>query len=165
MKYTGTIRLWVLSGRRRWVKWLHSRAMPLARLAGRFNRALQSTAAGQSLAKFVQAKTKIPKYQMPNTKIPNTKCQIPKTRHQILANKRFVQTKLTLADEDTNSILTDNANTSYTSYTSYINYTSYTRLYTSYKLYTEKVTVSSGAIWWPNLELMQVAPSGGQICN
>ena len=22
-----------------------------------------------------------------------------------------------------------------------------------------------GAIWWPNLKLMQVAPSGGQICN
>ena len=33
------------------------------------------------------------------------------------------------------------------------------------QVYTEKVTVSSGAIWWPNLELMQVAPSGGQICN
>ena len=24
---------------------------------------------------------------------------------------------------------------------------------------------SSGTIWWPNLELMQVVPSGGQICN
>ena len=23
----------------------------------------------------------------------------------------------------------------------------------------------SGATWWPNLQLMQVAPSGGQICN
>ena len=23
----------------------------------------------------------------------------------------------------------------------------------------------SGAIWWPNLQLMQVAPFGGQICN
>ena len=33
------------------------------------------------------------------------------------------------------------------------------------QVYTEKVTVSSGAIWWPNLELMQVAPSGGQLCN
>ena len=31
----------------------------------------------------------------------------------------------------------------------------------SYRLYTEKVTISSGAISWPNLELMQVAPSGG----
>ena len=26
-------------------------------------------------------------------------------------------------------------------------------------------TNASGAIWWPNLLLMQVAPSGGQICN
>ena len=26
-------------------------------------------------------------------------------------------------------------------------------------------TNASGAIWWPNLQLMQVAPSGGQICN
>ena len=24
---------------------------------------------------------------------------------------------------------------------------------------------ASGAIWWPNFQLMQVAPSGGQICN
>ena len=24
---------------------------------------------------------------------------------------------------------------------------------------------ASGAIWWPNLELMQVAPSGDQILN
>ena len=32
-------------------------------------------------------------------------------------------------------------------------------------MYTEKVTISSGAIWWPNLQLMQVVPSGGQICN
>ena len=48
---------------------------------------------------------------------------------------------------------------SYASYASYANYTSYT----SYRMYTEKVT--SGAIWWPYLQLMQVAPSGGQICN
>ena len=27
------------------------------------------------------------------------------------------------------------------------------------------VTNASGTIWWPNLQLMQVAPSGGQICN
>ena len=26
-------------------------------------------------------------------------------------------------------------------------------------------TNASGAIWWSNLQLMQVAPSGGQICN
>ena len=27
------------------------------------------------------------------------------------------------------------------------------------------VTNASFAIWWPNLELMQVMPSGGPICN
>ena len=26
-------------------------------------------------------------------------------------------------------------------------------------------TYASGAIWWPYLQIMQVAPSGGQICN
>ena len=26
-------------------------------------------------------------------------------------------------------------------------------------------TYASGAIWWSNLQLMQVVPSGGQICN
>ena len=26
-------------------------------------------------------------------------------------------------------------------------------------------TIGSGAIWWPNFELIQVALSGGQICN
>ena len=26
-------------------------------------------------------------------------------------------------------------------------------------------TNASGAIWWPNLQLMQVVPSGGQIRN
>ena len=26
-------------------------------------------------------------------------------------------------------------------------------------------TNASGAIWWPNLQLMQVATSGDQICN
>ena len=27
------------------------------------------------------------------------------------------------------------------------------------------LTTASGAIWWPNLEPIQVAPSGGQIWN
>jgi hypothetical protein len=26
-------------------------------------------------------------------------------------------------------------------------------------------TNASGAIWWPYLQLMQVVPAGGQICN
>ena len=45
--------------------------------------------------------------------------------------------------------------------TGYISYTSYT----SYRLYTEKVTISTleDSSWWS--QLMQVAPSGGQIWN
>ena len=27
------------------------------------------------------------------------------------------------------------------------------------------VTIASCATWWPNMQLMQVVPSGGQICN
>ena len=30
---------------------------------------------------------------------------------------------------------------------------------------TQFATDASGVIWWPNLQLMQVALSGGQICN
>ena len=37
----------------------------------------------------------------------------------------------------------------------------------SYKLpdQTKFGTNANGAIWWPNLQLIQVVPSGGQICN
>ena len=55
---------------------------------------------------------------------------------------------MTLADEDTNSILTDNANRAFQG-----------------NVATLEPSNASGAIWWPNLELMQVAPSGGQIWN
>ena len=78
---------------------------------------------------------------------------------------------------------------SYTSYTSYASYTSY-RLYTEKVAVStgtifnswsgtvclvdnfatnasdsKFVTNVSGAIWWPNLQPMQVALSGGQIWN
>ena len=55
---------------------------------------------------------------------------------------------MTLADEDTNSILTDNANRAFQG-----------------NVATLEPSNASGAIWWPNLELMQVAPSGGQSWN
>ena len=51
---------------------------------------------------------------------------------------QVTQPGVTLADEDTNSILTDNA---------------------------DRAIQGNGAIWWPILQLMQVAPSNGQICN
>ena len=57
-------------------------------------------------------------------------------------------TDLTLADEDTKSMLTDNANRAIQA-----------------NVVAKFATYASGAIWWPYLQLMQVAPSGGQICN
>ena len=49
-------------------------------------------------------------------------------------------TDVTLADEDSNSIPTDNANRAI------------------------QGNVAS-ATWWPTLQLMQVTPSSGKICN
>ena len=62
---------------------------------------------------------------------------------------------MTLADEDTNLILADNANRVIQSNVA-MQVTQPGEQF---------VTNASGAIWWPNLELMQVVPSGGQICN
>ena len=62
---------------------------------------------------------------------------------------------MTLADEDTNSILTDNANRAIQG-----NVAKQVA-----QLVGQFVTNASGAIWWPNLQLMQMVPSGGQICN
>ena len=56
---------------------------------------------------------------------------------------------MTLADEDTNSILTDNAK----------------RAIQGNEAMQVIQTNASGAIWWPNLQSMQVVPSGGYICN
>ena len=58
-------------------------------------------------------------------------------------------TDVTPADEDTNSIQTDKVN----------------RTIQGNMAMQESVTNASGAIWWPNLELMQQAPSDDQICN
>jgi len=56
-------------------------------------------------------------------------------------------TDMTLADEDTNSILTDNSNRAIQGNVA------------------SDSTNASSAIWWPNLQPMQVAQSDGQICN
>ena len=64
--------------------------------------------------------------------------------------RRFADlTDVTLADEDTNSILTD-----------YVN-----RSIQGNEAMQVMLTNASGAIWWANLQLMQVVPCGGQICN
>ena len=56
---------------------------------------------------------------------------------------------MTLADEDTNSILADNAK----------------RAIQGNEVMQVMWTDASGAIWWPILILMQVVSSCGQICN
>ena len=58
-------------------------------------------------------------------------------------------TDLSLADEDTNSKLTDNAK----------------RAIQGNEAMQVMLTYASGAIWWPNLKLMQVVPFSGHICN
>ena len=92
-------------------------------------------------------------------------------------------TDVTLADEDTNSILTHNANRAIQGNVAMqvmqagghickqcitfkmvlhddqiLNQSKLCQLVTKY------ATKTSGAIWWPNLQLMQVVPSGDQIC-
>ena len=64
-------------------------------------------------------------------------------------------TYVTLADEDTNSILTDNANRAIQGMV--------TMQVTN--LVTKFLTSSSVATWWPNLEPMQVAPPDDQMLN
>ena len=58
-------------------------------------------------------------------------------------------TDVTLADEDTKSKLTDNAK----------------RAIQGNEAMQVMSTYASGAIWWPNLKLMQLVPFSGHICN
>ena len=90
-------------------------------------------------------------------------------------------TDVTLADEDTNPILTDNANRTFHGNEAMqvtqpgcqiwnqvmqvtwpddqiLNQSQLCQLVTKY------TTNTTGAIWLPNLQLMQVVPSGDQIC-
>ena len=80
---------------------------------------------------------------------------------------------MTLADEDTSSILTDNANRAFQGMQVMPVIHVIQVMDVIQVIESEKVTISSGqfgtdasgAIWWPNLQLMQVVSSGGQICN
>ena len=77
-------------------------------------------------------------------------------------------TDVTLADEDTNSILTDNANSAIQGNVAMHVTLPGGQLWNQCKwchLVAKFTTNASSAIWWPNLKLMQVAPSGGQIWN
>ena len=81
---------------------------------------------------------------------------------------------MTLADEDTNSILTDNANRAIQgNVAGNGNYTIWLPTLELMQVTSPdyprfnfvEPTNASGAIWWTNLQPMQVAPSGGQIWN
>ena len=65
-------------------------------------------------------------------------------------------TDVTLVDEDTKSILTDNANRVIQGNQA---------MHVTNSLVCKFVNNASGAIWWSNLEPIQVVTSGGQICN
>ena len=64
---------------------------------------------------------------------------------------------MTLADEDTNSMLINNANRAIQG-----NEAMQVRQTGDQCKFA---TYASGAIWWPILQLMQVAPSGGQTSS
>ena len=116
----------------------------------------------------------------------------PDVRHW-LTKRPFVDlTDVTLANEDTNSILTDNVNRAIegnealqvllvANFGSNASGASWWPNFEPMQvvplgdpicnwckwclLVAKFATNASGAIWWPNFQLMQVAPSGGQIFN
>ena len=72
---------------------------------------------------------------------------------------------VSLTDEDTNSILTDTANRAFQGSLQLMQVTQPGLVGKLMEVVAKFATDASGAIWWPNLQLMQVEPSGGQICN
>ena len=77
-----------------------------------------------------------------------------------------ILTDVTQTDEDTNSILTDKVNRTIHGNVAMQVAPSGDKIWNYCNrchLVTKFVTNASGAIWWPNLQLMQVAPSGGQF--
>ena len=126
---------------------------------------------------------------------PGVRSLGPDVRPSVSLTPCWNLTDVTLANEDTNSIPTDNANraiqgnvamhwcnlvanfrTNASGATSCPNFEpmQVVPIYNSMQvakfgkwchLVAKFSTNASGAIWWPNLELMQVVPFGGQICN
>ena len=67
---------------------------------------------------------------------------------------------MTLADEDTNSILTDNANSRQCEEAS-----EPMQLAPPHVDPAQFATDATCSFWWPNLQSVQVAPSGDQDCD
>ena len=77
-------------------------------------------------------------------------------------------TDVTLADEDTKSIPTDNVNRAIQGNVTMQVIQPSGQVWKQCKwrhLMTKFWTNPSCAVWWPNMQLIQVVPSGGQICN
>ena len=75
---------------------------------------------------------------------------------------------MTLADEDTNQILADNANRAIQGNVAMHVTLPGGQLWNQCKwchLVAKFATNASGTIWLTILQLMPIAPSGGQICN
>ena len=106
---------------------------------------------------------------------PGVRSMGPDVRQWVRQRGCWDLTDVTLADEDTNSILTDNGNRAIQGNTAWWSNVEpiqvvplvgqICNLYKWRHLVAKFATNASGAIWWPNLLLMQVAPSGGQIYN
>ena len=75
-------------------------------------------------------------------------------------------TDVTLADEDTKSIPTDNAKRAIKGQCGNACETTWWPTLEPMLVGKPHVQILNQCkLWWPNLQLMQVAPSGGQICN
>ena len=75
---------------------------------------------------------------------------------------------MTLADEYTNSILTDNAKRAFQGNVAMQVTQPGGQLWNQAMQVTssdDQCGKASDSIWWENVQLMQVVPCGGQICN
>ena len=106
----------------------------------------------------------------------------PDVREWVSEQRLWDFNDVTLADEDTNSILTDNANRAIQGNVAMQVTQDTPSRYLVAKFGTDAscaiwwpnlqlkqsvvkfATYASGAIWWSNLQLMQMVSSGGQIC-
>ena len=106
-------------------------------------------------------------YEIPNSHssgAPKVRSLGPDVRPWVPPTPCVNLTDVTLADEDNNSILTDNANRAIQGKCS--NASSAIWWLTLECKWRQLMTKFwTNAIWWPNLQLMQVVPSGGQFCN
>ena len=89
------------------------------------------------------------------TQVSLVRSLCPDVRPSVTNWRLWNLTDVTLADEDTNSILTDNANRAIQGNVAM----QWCNLVANFG------SNANGASWWPNFEPMQVVPLGDPICN